>query len=75
MVRTPGGTITLDTTGRAAGRGAYVCVDAACHDLAMAKGTLRRALAVPIPPGLFEPMRAGATTPLMHNHDDQEGGA
>ena len=75
VVRTPGGTITLDTTGRAAGRGAYVCVDAACHDLAMAKGTLRRALAVPIPAGLFEPMRTGATTPLTQNHDDQEGGA
>jgi hypothetical protein len=75
VVRTPGGTITLDATGRAPGRGAYVCVDPACQDLAMAKGTLRRALAVPIPPGLFEPMRAGATTPLMHNHDDQEGGA
>jgi len=75
VVRTPGGTIALDATGRAPGRGAYVCVDPACHDLAMAKGTLRRALAAPIPPGLFDPMRAGAPTPLMQNHVDQEGGA
>ena len=74
-MRAPGGTIALDATGRAPGRGAYVCVDPACQDLAMAKGTLRRALAVAIPPGLFDPTRAVATPPLVQNHVDQEGGA
>jgi predicted RNA-binding protein YlxR (DUF448 family) len=75
VVRTPAGAITLDTTGRAPGRGAYVCVDPACQDLAVAKGTLRRALAVPIPAGLFDPIRAGAGPSLMQNHVDREGGA
>jgi predicted RNA-binding protein YlxR (DUF448 family) len=74
VVRTPGGTIALDATGRAPGRGAYVCVDPACQDLAIAKGTLRRALAVQIPAGLWT-ARAVTSTPLMQNHDDREGGA
>ena len=30
VVRTPGGAMVLDETGRAAGRGAYLCRDAAC---------------------------------------------
>jgi predicted RNA-binding protein YlxR (DUF448 family) len=76
VVRTPGGAIVLDATGRAPGRGAYVCADAACQEAAMTKGALRRALAVPIPAELFDPPRVvGAAEPLMQNQDDQEGGA
>jgi len=76
VVRTPGGAIVLDATGRAPGRGAYVCDDGACKEAAMTKGALRRALAVPIPAGLFDPPRViGAAAPLMQNQDDQEGGA
>lgn len=42
----------------------------------MMKGALRRALAVPIPVGLFDPPRVvGAAAGLMQNQDDQEGGA
>ncbi len=65
----------LDPTGRAPGRGAYVCVDPVCQDLAIAKGTLRRALAVQIPAGLFGTTPSVTSTPLMQNHDDLEGGA
>ena len=76
VVRTPGGAIVLDPTGRAPGRGAYVCADAACQAAALTKGALRRALAVAIPAGLFDPQRAvGAAQPMMQNRDDQEGGA
>jgi predicted RNA-binding protein YlxR (DUF448 family) len=76
VVRMPGGAIVLDPTGRAPGRGAYVCADAACQDAAMTKGALRRALSVPIPAGLFDPSRvAGPAAFPMNNHDDQEGGA
>ena len=76
MVRTPGGAIILDATGRAPGRGAYVCADNACQEAAMTKGALRRALAVPIPAGLFDPPRVvGTAAGLMQNQDDQEGGA
>ena len=41
----------------------------------MAKGALRRALAVPIPADLFGPLRVGAAAPLTQNQDDEEGGA
>ncbi len=76
MVRTPGGAIVLDATGRAPGRGAYVCADNACQEAAMTKGALRRALAVPIPAGLFDPPQVvGAAAALMQNPDDQAGGA
>jgi len=76
VVRTPGGAIVLDATGRAPGRGAYVCHDGACQEAAMTKGALRRALAVPIPAGLFDPSRVGTpAAPLVQNYDDQEGGA
>jgi predicted RNA-binding protein YlxR (DUF448 family) len=76
VVRTPGGAIVLDASGRAPGRGAYVCAADACQDAALAKGALRRALAVPIPAGLFDPVRAAATAvPLIQNQDDRKGGA
>ena len=42
----------------------------------MAKGALRRALAVPIPAGLFDPVRVVATAvPMIQSQDDEEGGA
>jgi uncharacterized protein len=76
VVRTPGGAIVLDASGRAPGRGAYVCAADACQDAALAKGALRRALAVPIPAGLFDPVRAAATAvPMIQNQDDRRGGA
>jgi predicted RNA-binding protein YlxR (DUF448 family) len=76
VVRTPGGAIVLDASGRAPGRGAYVCAADACQDAALAKGALRRALAVPIPAGLFDPVRAAATAvPMIQNQDDRKGGA
>jgi predicted RNA-binding protein YlxR (DUF448 family) len=40
----PDGRVTVDPTGRAAGRGAYVCRDQACLDKAIRKGALSRAL-------------------------------
>ena len=43
IVRTPDGDVRFDSTGRAAGRGAYVC-SAICLEKARSKGTLRRAL-------------------------------
>jgi predicted RNA-binding protein YlxR (DUF448 family) len=39
----------MDETGRAAGRGAYVCRDAACLDRALSTGALGRALATRLP--------------------------
>jgi len=48
IVRTPAGQVVEDPTGRLAGRGAYVCPDGACRELALAKGGLARAFGRPI---------------------------
>jgi predicted RNA-binding protein YlxR (DUF448 family) len=76
VVRTPGGDVVVDVTGRAPGRGAYVCADAACREAALAKGALRRALAVSIPVELFSVRQSTDTASTrMLNDDDREGGA
>ncbi len=74
MVRDPAGNVAVDPTGRAAGRGAYVCLDAACQHNAISRGTLRRALDASIPAGLFGPPPApGAPTDDIVT--DHEGGS
>jgi predicted RNA-binding protein YlxR (DUF448 family) len=46
VVRTPEGTVEVDPTGKRAGRGAYICPEAACWQLALKKGRLEPALKV-----------------------------
>jgi predicted RNA-binding protein YlxR (DUF448 family) len=41
--------VSIDPTGRAAGRGAYVCRETACLDRAISTGALGRALATRLP--------------------------
>jgi uncharacterized protein len=72
VVRSPAGVVGLDPTGRAPGRGAYVCLDPACREAALKKGALRRALGVPIPADLFGRI-AGAQPTVEHAND--QGGA
>ena len=43
-VRTPEGEVVLDATGKKAGRGAYVCYNAACLQRALKQKQLDRAL-------------------------------
>lgn len=43
IVRTPEGEIRLDATGRANGRGAYLCASAACLERAVKTRALERA--------------------------------
>jgi uncharacterized protein len=62
IVRTPAGTLTLDVTGRLAGRGAYICRDAACREKALDKGVLARALEVPVPAELRTTLAAALST-------------
>ena len=51
VVRGPDGAVSVDRTGRANGRGAYVCDDPACHEpLRLADG-IRRALGVHVAAG------------------------
>jgi len=74
VVRTPAGEVVVDPTGKAPGRGAYVCADPACQHGERTRGALRRALDVPIPAGLFGPPPApGAAADDFIT--DQEGGS
>ena len=49
VVRSPEGAVSLDFRGKAPGRGAYLCRDAACLKKALKSKALERALNVPIP--------------------------
>ena len=61
VVRTPDGTVRADETGRAAGRGAYVCRDGACITTAIARGSLSKALETPVPATLLDELVAAVT--------------
>jgi len=65
IVRAPDGTVRADATGRAAGRGAYVCRDRACITNAIARGALSRALEIPVPAGLLDELAATVTTDII----------
>lgn len=58
IVRPPAGPVSLDLTGKKAGRGAYLCRDAACLAKARKKKSLERALETAIPPEVYEAMEA-----------------
>ena len=51
--------MTIDETGRLAGRGAYLCRDAGCWTRAVERGALGRALEAPVPAELREALAAG----------------
>ncbi|ACX52757.1 protein of unknown function DUF448 [Ammonifex degensii KC4] len=57
LVRTPEGEVLLDTTGKKAGRGAYLCPDPSCLELALKKKRLEKSLGQPVPPELVEALR------------------
>ena len=44
VVRTPEGSVDLDTTGKKSGRGAYICADPECLNLAVKGKRLQKAL-------------------------------
>ena len=53
VIRTPEGEILLDRTGRANGRGAYLCNDPACLRSAAKKRSLNRALKTSVPQEIY----------------------
>ena len=53
----PDGTVAFDPTGKANGRGAYVCRDEACIGGAFARGALSHALSTPVPAVLADELR------------------
>lgn len=63
IVRTPEGDIVLDTTGKKAGRGAYICNDEQCLAKAAKEKRLERALNHAIDQTIYEQLREGFTKP------------
>ncbi|HEX3011489.1 MAG TPA: YlxR family protein [Syntrophomonadaceae bacterium] len=49
VVKTPEGSVMLDTTGKKSGRGAYVCPNQECLSLAVKHKALQKALQQEIP--------------------------
>jgi predicted RNA-binding protein YlxR (DUF448 family) len=60
VVRTPGGSVELDPSGRANGRGAYVCRDEACVAGATGRGALHKALEANVPAELADQLLTAA---------------
>ena len=53
-VRSPEGQVSLDFTGKAPGRGAYICPNPECLKRAVKSKALARAFGVGIPPEIIE---------------------
>ena len=58
IVRSPEGEVSVDKTGKASGRGAYVCQSAACLDRARKIKALERALEHAVEPEVYDRLRA-----------------
>ena len=58
IVRTPAGEIIMDPTGKAPGRGAYVCRKSECIAKAAACKGLDRALKAQVPATVYEKLKA-----------------
>ena len=54
IVRSPEGTVSLDSTGKAQGRGAYICRSGECLKRAAKSRAAERALGKQLPPELTE---------------------
>lgn len=57
VVKNKEGEISLDLTGKANGRGAYICKDMACFEKAYKRKSIERALQCAISSELYEKMR------------------
>ena len=57
IVRTPAGEIIIDPTGKAPGRGAYVCHKAECINKAAAGKGLDRALKAQVPAAVYDALK------------------
>ena len=64
IVRAPDGVIAFDPTGRAAGRGAYICADGSCWAVAIKKKSIERALSAALPSELHSQLESGQVDAL-----------
>ena len=58
IVRSPEGEVLIDPTGKAPGRGGYVCRNAECIKRACAGKGLERALKIAVPSSVYDVLKA-----------------
>jgi predicted RNA-binding protein YlxR (DUF448 family) len=73
IVRSVDGVVTLDPTGKANGRGAYLCADGSCWSVALKKKAIERALSVPLPAELREQLERGELPVSARNGGEAHG--
>ncbi len=61
VVRSPEGEVSLDLTGKKAGRGAYICRDVRCLKKARKSGRIAHNLGCEITPTVYDSMEAELT--------------
>lgn len=70
VVRKPSGEIEVDNTGRAPGRGVYLCRNIDCVLKSRKKNLMSRSLKSPVPDTIYEYILAGLIeTESIHNND------
>jgi predicted RNA-binding protein YlxR (DUF448 family) len=62
IVRSPEGEVSVDDTGKKSGRGAYLCRDVACIELAQKKKVLEAHLKTKISSEIYEQLQKGSKT-------------
>lgn len=73
LCRQPDGALAFDPTGKAPGRGAYLCADAACIHRALNAKSLTRAFRLPTPalPSEIETLKRVLLQNVESSHHDQ----
>jgi predicted RNA-binding protein YlxR (DUF448 family) len=65
VVRTPGGELRVDATGKVSGRGAYVCPAPACVETALRERRVEHALDVAVSDAVVGALRAAVRQPRV----------
>ena len=67
VVRTPEGSVELDTTGKKSGRGAYICPKVSCYEKALKSKRLERCRETSIPDSVYD-----AVKEILSGEDDSD---
>jgi len=68
IIRTPDGKIEIDKTGKKSGRGAYLCDNIECLDIALKKNNLNKSLKQDIPLQTIDELRRAFLKNISENN-------
>lgn len=71
FVRSPEGRVSLDTTGRAAGRGAYLCANQDCFELAAKAQRLSTGLKIRLNQDDYDRLRREFSELVHESHNEE----